>query len=181
MDLAQARTTLGQHWPSVVAAVFDPQVRATPGGVQQYVWASLGNYYISRGENLPAGSFAAVNRLLSLAGQQRQAQATLSQAMLALERTGIDPMLTSAHIAPSIDSRGPGEQALGPQYRATYLSQELVDGVPHLEYRTHDLGYALPQSLTELQNRVEMAAQIEAADYGYEWGGVATPIAIQSY
>lgn len=181
MDTPEAVRLLGQHWAPFVAAVFDPEVRAQPGGVQQYVWASLNNYYASRGESLPKGSFQAVNRLLSLAGQQRAAQLSLSRTLAAVEQSGVDRMLAAQQIAPSVNARPLSQLALGPEYRVTYVSSHIVDGVPQRVTLTHDLGRDLPQSASQLRQVVEQAAQLQAADYDFEWGGIATPIAIQSY
>jgi hypothetical protein len=181
VDLKQARTLLGGQWPAIVGAVYDPVVRSTPGGVQQYVWASLRQEYLSKGEPLPVGSFAAINRLLSLAGQQRAAGLALSSALAQSERTGLGVAISSVHIAPSINAAEIQNQPLGPQYKVVYETQHIIEGEAQLTLQTHDLGYELPQSLADLQEQVEIAAQIEAADYGYEWGGVATPISIQSY
>ena len=181
MELSEARSLLGQHWSSFVGAVFDPTVRATPGGVQMYVWQSLSNFYLSRGEALPPNSFAAVNRLLSVAGQQYRANASLGAALLSLERTGLDLTLSADHIAPSINAGRPQDQPLGPQYRATYASLWLVDGEPMLQYRTHDFGYDLPQSVSALKDIIDAAAPVDASDYEAEFGGAATPISIQSY
>lgn len=181
MDLAQARSLLGQHWSSFVGAVFDPTVRNTPGGVQMYVWQSLNNYYLSRGQPLPQNSFTAVNRLLGLAGQQRAASLNLAQALSALERTGIDAGITSAHIAPAIDARDTSRLPLGPGYRVVYLSREIVGGVAQLVYRTHDMGRNLAQTLDRLREIVNLSAQLNAADYENEWDGLAVPVSIQSY
>jgi hypothetical protein len=163
------------------AAVNDPVVRATPGGVQQYVWQDLRNHYLSRGEPLPAGSFAAVNQLLSLAGQQRRAQLELSRAYRLREETGQPVSLHAGMIAPHLDARGLAQRPEGAQHRVVYLTSNIVNGEPILSHQTHDFGYALPQSLDVLNELVESAAQVEAADYGYEWGGIAEPVAILSY
>lgn len=181
VSLAQAREALGQHWPSIVGAVYDPVVRATPGGVQQYVWQTLSNYYISRREPFPQGSFGAVNALLSLAGQQRAAGLRLAQALDTFSRTRIDQAITSAHIAPAIDSTARPQTAFAPQFRAIYRSEQIIDGERQVSYLTHDFGYDLPQSASSLVAEIESAAQLQAADYGYEWGGSAVAVSLQSY
>jgi hypothetical protein len=162
-------------------ALNDPQVRSQPGGVQMYVWQGLQNDYLSRGEALPAGAFQAVNQMLSLAGQHRRAASLLSSALAGSEQTGFDRSILAEMSAPSLDSRAINDMPLGPQFRAVYLTQDIVEGEPVLSYKTHDLGYNLPQSVSALTATVEEAAQITAADYGFEWGGVATPVAIHSY
>jgi hypothetical protein len=162
-------------------AVNDPAIRAVAGGVQMYVWQDLRNEYLSRGESLPAGAFQAVNQLLSLAGQQRRASAALSEAFLRKEQTGLEAALLSNHTAPAIDSRALNDMVSGPQHRVIYRSLLLVEGEPILQEFTHDFGFDLPQSLSGLQDQVDAAAQIVAADYEYEWGGAAVPLSIQSY
>lgn len=163
------------------AAVNDPAVRAQPGGIQQYVWQALTNEYASRGETLPQGSFQAVNQLLSLAGQQRRAGEELSAALRREEAGPFAVAIDANMAAPHLDTRALNEQVLGPQHRVVYITQDLVEGEPVLSYKTHDFGYNLPQSIADLQAQVEDAAQITAADYGFEWGGVATPVGIYSY
>jgi hypothetical protein len=163
------------------AAVNDPAIRAVPGGVQQYVWADLRQEYERRGLPLPSGAFQAVNQMLSWAGSQRQASARLAAGMVLAERSGLDQAIGAEMTAPHLDTRALNEMVTGPQHRVVYLTQELVEGEPVLSYRTHDFGFDLPQSLSGLQDQVDESAQISAADYGFEWGGVATPVAILSY
>ena len=163
------------------AAVNDPAVRSVPGGVQQYVWQDLRNYYLSRGEPLPPGAFAAVNQLLSLAGQQRRATLELTKAIQTSQRTGRPLGLTSTMVAPHLDTRGLDAMPEGAQHRVVYLTSHVIDGIPYQSYQTHDFGYALPQNLGTLGEVIEAAAQVEAADYEYEWGGIAEPVAILSY
>lgn len=169
------------HFGLFQSAVNDPVVRSQPGGVQMYVWQGLRNDFLSRGEPLPPGSFQAVNSLLALAGQVRQASANLSASLATAERTGFDQAVLGSHVAPSLDTRSLGEMAAGPQHRLIYMTQELVEGEPVLSFRTHDFGYDLPQSISALNDAAEAAAQISASDYGYEWAGVATPVSILSY
>lgn len=163
------------------AAVNDPSLRAVPGGVTQYAWEAIKQDYLARGEALPPNSFQAVNQLMSLAGQQRRAGEVLSAGLRRAEEYGFDQSVTQAMTAPHLDTRALNEMTLGPQHRVVYLTQDLVEGEPVLSYKTHDFGYNLPQSISQLNRDVEDAAQITAADYGFEWGGVATPVAIYSY
>lgn len=181
MDLGQARGLLGQHWTAFVGAVYDPTVRATPGGIQSYVWQSIQNDYISRGESLPAGSFQAVNTLLRAAGEQYRAASNLSSALSSLEVNNQDVALTSAHWSNAVDARPLDQQPLGPQFRVTYMTQNIIDGEAVMAHQTWVAGYSLPESVSGLQSAIETAAQLEAADYGNEWGGVAVPVGIQAY
>lgn len=163
------------------AAVNDPEVRRQPGGVQQYVWQDLRNYYLSRGEPLPAGAFQAVNQLLGLAGEQRRAQLELSRAYRLREETGRPVAIHAGMIASHLDTRSLSDMPEGAQHRVVYLTSNIIDGQQVLSHQTHDFGFALPQSLDTLNELIESAAQVEAADYGYEWGGIAEPLAIISY
>ena len=163
------------------AAVNDPELRNRPGGVTQYAWAAVTQDFAARGEPLPAGAFQAVNQLLSLAGQQRRAQQELSAGLSRQEEGPFNQAILSNMAAPHLDTRALNEMVLGPQHRVVYITQDLVEGEPILSYKTHDFGYNLPQSIADLQAQVEDAAQITAADYGFGWGGVATPVGIYSY
>lgn len=181
MDLASARDLLGQHWSAFVAAVYDPTVRAQPGGIQSYVWQSLNNFYLSRGESLPSGSFQAVNSLLSLAAGQRQAGLNLADALHSMEGTGIDQAITGNLIAPSIDSRPLDQQPLGAQHRLIFQAGFIVDGQPIFGNYTLDLGYDLPATLGGLNQAALDAATSQGLDYGWEFDGSAVPVSILSY
>lgn len=149
--------------------------------VQSYVWNDIRQYYAERGEPLPPGAFQAVNQLLSLAGQQKRAQVNLAAGLSRQEQGPFNVGITQEMTAPHLDTRALNEMPLGPQHRVVYITQDLVEGEPVLTYKTHDYGYNLPQSIAQLNADVEDAAQITAADYGFEWGGVATPVGIYSY
>ena len=172
---------LAHYFGYFQAAVNDPQARARPGGVVQMAWQSVQADYAARGVALPAGAFQAANQLLALAGQERRAQANLSAALTRQEKGPFSVAITAEMAAPHLDTRALNEMPLGPQHRVVYLTQDLVEGESVLSYKTHDYGYNLPQSIAQLQADVEDAAQITAADYGFEWGGVATPVGIYSY
>lgn len=172
---------LGGAWGAMRAAVGDPVVRAQPGGIQQYVWQSISNDFLSRGEAIPPGAFQAVNRGISLAAQQYRSEQNLSRALAGFARTGIDQSISAQdHIAPSIDARPLDQLPLGPTYRVTYLTSTLVGGEPLLHYETWVSAYP-PESLSGLADAVTEAAQFQAADYNFEWLGVATPVSIQAY
>lgn len=159
-------------WGSFQSAVNDPEIRNVPGGVQQYVWASVRNDYLGRGENLPAGSFAAVNELLSLAGRQRAAATQLGRAVTEFQRTGIDrAIMAGEHTAADIDARSLNQQANGPDWRVRFEYGVTVDGEPVMLRGTWDPGILKPQSVSGLLDAVEQAAQTLAEDYGYEYAG----------
>jgi hypothetical protein len=183
VDLQQSRRLLGQHWGAFVAAANDPVVRSQPGGMQQYVWQTLSNDYLSRGEAFPPGSFLAVNTLLSLAVQQRRASERLGEGLNAFGRTGIDQSLDAGMIAPGVDSSPLGSQPLGPQYRLSIegIFEDPLAGDVAINL-SYDLGYNLPQSMSGLQDAADAAAQLLAEDsVDLPWSGVAVPVAIQSY
>ena len=172
---------LAHLWPSFVGAVNDPVLRAQPGGIGAYVWASVRNDYLGRGEALPPGAFQAVNAGLSLAGAQRRASLALQQASDFVARTGIDQGITAEHISRAIDAAPLGSQPLGPQHRITYTAGFIIGGVLVDVTLTHDAGYDLPQSISALNDLIDQAAQAAAADYGYEYTGSSAVLSIQAY
>ena len=159
----------------------DPLAVAAPGGLTAFTWAQINADYAARGEPLPQGAFQAVNQLRSLAGTQHRAEQVLADAVQRQQQGPFDVAIEANMIAPHLDTRALNEMVLGPQHRVVYLTEDLVDGQPILSYKTHDFGYHLPQSISALQDITEESAQLTAADYGYEWNGVATPVAIYSY
>jgi hypothetical protein len=173
-----SQNPLSHLWGSFQAAVNDPDVRAQPGGVQQYVWASVRSDFLSRGENLPPNSFAAVNELLSLAGQQRAANTRLQAAINSYQKTGLDAAIMAEHTAPDIDSRALNEQLLGPAFRIRYEAPFMADGGEIFLPLTWDPGIQIPQSISELMSGLDEAAFTEAGDYGYEYSGGATVVGI---
>ena len=169
------------QWSAFTGAVNDPTVRATPGGVQMYVWQSIQNDYIARGASLPPNAFQAVNQLLSLAGEQRAKALALQRSDTLYQRTGLDQAVVAQnHIAPAIDSSLLGSTA-GAQYRITYEAAALIDGQNVLLTLTHDAGFNLPQSMSALNFVIQDAANVRLADYGYEFTGEASVLSIQSY
>lgn len=181
MPSPYAGNPFSYHFGLFQTALNDPEIRRAPGGVQQYVWQGLRNEYLARGEPLPPGAFQAVNQLFSLAGQQRRAQANLARSLATQARTGLAQGVAAEHVTPHLDTRAPNEMTEGARYRVVYRTVTLVDGQPVTHYETHDFGYALPRSLDDLGDSVEEAAQLRASDYGYEWGGETTPVALYSY
>ena len=178
MDIAAARGIFGRLWGSFQAAVNDPEVRAVPGGVQMYVWQSIRNDYLSRGESIPAGSFQAVNALLSLAGQQRAANERLQRALDTYQRTGLDQAILGDHMNADIDSRAPNAMPLGPSLRIRFEAGMIVDGQTIFSSFTWDPGLNPPQSASELLAGIEDAANTAAADYEMEYGGSAAILSI---
>jgi hypothetical protein len=180
--LADARQLLGQHWGAFVGAVFDPEVRATPGGVQMFVWQHLTNEYASRGEAFPPGAFQAVNTLLSVAGAQYRAQASLADALHLWQQTGLDQSVESKHWARSVDASEPGARALGFQFRVKFEYSVILEGQEIFARGTWDAGYGLPQSMSGLQAAAEGAAQLAAFDsWETDFSGIAVPYAIEAY
>lgn len=164
---------LSHLWGSFQRAVNDPQVRATPGGVQQYVWQSVRNDFLSRGENLPPGSFQAVNQLLGLAGQQRRAVQNLNRAISDYQRTGLDQAITAQHLAADIDSRSLDARLGGDRYRIRFQAPMTIEGELVNVPLTWDPGLELPQTVSGLLAGLDDAAMAAAQDYDYEYQGEA--------
>lgn len=172
------RSLFGHLWGSFQAAVNDPEVRAQPGGVQSYVWQSIRNDYLSKGEPLPAGSFQAVNALLSLAGAQRRASDALDRSIKDFQRTGIDSAITAEHLAPDIDSRGLGDQAGGALYRIRFEAPMAAGEDQFFSRFTWDPGLEVPQTISELLGGLDDAAAAAAEDYDLEYSGDAAILSI---
>lgn len=172
------RSLFGHLWGSFQTAVNDPLVRDQPGGVQQYVWQSVRNDYLSRGEPLPPGSFQGVNALLSLAGQQRRAAAQLGKAIDAYQLTGRETALTSEHMSPDIDTRPLSAQLTGPRLRIRFGAQMTLQGELIVQNFTWDPGLNVPQTVGGLLEGLDEAAAAAAEDYGFEWTGNATVLSV---
>lgn len=177
-----ASNPLSHLWGSFQAAVNDPVVRSQPGGVQSYVWASVRQDFLSRGDPLPAGSFAAVNELLSLAGQQRRARNELQSASNEVFRSGRDQtLIEGSHTALDIDARFPHGDSRE-RWRVGFEYSVLVDGQEVMLRGLWDVGpQEKPQSFSDLQAQIEEAAQVQAADYEYEYAGAAALTQITTY
>lgn len=166
-------------WGSYQAAVSDPVLRAQPGGIQQFVWASIRNDFLSKGEVIPAGAFAANNALLSLAGQQRAANLKLQDAITKYRATGIDSALIAAnHTAADIDSRPAHQQPNGPEWRIRFQYGTIVEGEQFTERGTYNPGLGKPQSISQLLGQIDDAAAAISENYGFEYAGGAEILGI---
>lgn len=172
MELATARDLLGRHWGSFLAAVNDPEVRGQPGGVQSFVWQTLRNDYLSRGEPLPAGAFQAVNTLLGVAGSARRASLALARDITEVNRSGLDRSLVAEHLARDIDARDLGQMPLGPEWRIRFEVAFNVEGESLRQWITWDPGLNPPGTVQELLDSSEDVAQLLAGDYGVDYEGL---------
>ena len=168
-------------WGSFQAAVNDPDLRAQPGGVAQYVWASVRNDYLSRGESLPAGSFQAVNELLSLAGQQRRAAQELQRAIDTYQRTGLDQAITASHWAEDINARPLNMRGIGTAGIIRFTADYTAQGVTLPMRISHRTPTFWPQSVSELLDLLDQAAAAHADDYDTEFDGNITDISITGW
>ena len=159
----------------------DPEVRGTPGGVQQYIWQAITNDFVSAGLPLPPGAFQANNDMLRWSTTVINADAALSKSLLGWQDTGRDVGIESSHIAESIDARPLDQRPEGAQYRVIYKTVYSVEGQTFTDTFQHDFGYALPETVGGLYDAIEEAAALQVSDYGYEWEGAAVPISIRAY
>src|SRR5438094_2210584 len=91
-----------KFWAQAVAAWSDPELAKGGGSKVQFVWQSIQQDALSRGETLPAGSFQQVNTLLSASARVNRAMLQLGKDTLRSNRTGVDQAISAAHIAPDI-------------------------------------------------------------------------------
>lgn len=159
----------------------DPEVLASPGGPAQYVWASIRSDFLRQGEPLPPNSIQAVNEMWKWSSRVENADNNLARALTHLETTGYDTALTSAHIGDAIDARSLSERPLGDQHIAIYKWSYSVEGQEFTDIIQHDFGYDLPETVAGLRDALNSAAEVAAADYGFQWTGTATPISIRAY
>ena len=159
----------------------DPEVRATPGGAQQYVWQGIRNSYLSRGEPLPAGAFQAVNDLWRWSSEVVNADTRLSRALARGETLAAPQALDASMISQSLDARPLDQRPEGSQFRVVYRTVYTVGGQTFTDTFQHDFGYSLPETTDALQAQIESAAALQVSDYGYDWEGVAVPISIRAY
>lgn len=168
-------------WGSFQAAVNDPELRGRPGGIQQYVWASVRNDYLGRGEAIPAGAFQAVNQLLSLAGQQRRASNELAQSIDLWQRAGLDQALTSSHWSWDVNARDLNQQPLGPNGIVRFTAVYEVEGESVLMRLSDRFGAAWPQSVGDLIDRINESAAAYADEYDVEFAGITTDYTVTGW
>jgi hypothetical protein len=170
-----------RYWSTAVAAWSDPGLAAGGGSKVQFVWQSIGQDYLSRGETLPPGSFQQVNTLLSASARVNRAMLQLGQSSLQVGRTGIDQAITSAHIAPDIDSRPPGEQPAGPNYRVRFRADLTSGGLAMTQWFTWSPGANLPATIESLNQSLDVVTRGFAEDYAIDEMALTGDTVITSY
>lgn len=159
---------LARYWSQAVAAWSDPELARGGGSKVQFVWQSITQDYLSRGEALPPGSFQQVNALLSASARVNRALLQLGKDSATVNRTGIDQAITSAHIAPDIDSRDPGSQPAGPNYRVRFRADLSAGGLAMVQWFTWSPGATLPATIQSLQDSLDIVGRGFAEDYGID-------------
>lgn len=182
--MAPAGTPLAQLlnlWGHAQNAYRDPELRARPGGVTQFLWETFKQTYLARGQQPPAVTIQDMNRLVSLAGQQWRAERRLNGAINTFRTTGLDQALTAEHFAPDIDSRSPSQQPMGPNYRIRFNATYLVEGVAQELHFTWDPGLAAPVSTADLVGGLEEAGMGFAEDYGHTFVGLGADVSVTTF
>jgi hypothetical protein len=187
-ELSPGAQNLAAIWGSIQAAIRDPQLRAQPGGVTQYVWNAYQQSYLSRGETPPPATIRDMNTLMSAAGRIAAAERNLAPALDTFRQQGIDQVLTGAMFAPDLDARSPAQQPFGPTLRVRYEVQALVDGQPETFFLTHSPGLDTPQTVSELLDQLAESAQTQlendspfGPDFGVEYQGLGDVVSITSF
>jgi hypothetical protein len=148
-----------KYWGSAVAAWNDPALPVGGGSKVQFVWQSIQQDYLSRGETLPPGSFQQVNTLLSASARVNRAMLQLGKDTLAVNRTGIDRAVTADHIAPDINTRPPDQLPAGPNYNVRFRADLTVGGMGFTQWLTWKPGANLPATIQGLQESLGIVAQ----------------------
>jgi len=148
-----------KYWGSATAAWNDPELAKGGGSKVQFVWQSIQQDYLSRGESLPPGSFQQVNTLLSASARVNRAMLQLGKETLAVNRTGIDRAITADHIAPDIDSRPADQLPAGPNYRVKFRADMTAGGLAFTQWLTWSPGANLPATIQALQQSLDIVAQ----------------------
>lgn len=169
---------LSRLWGIVQRAVRDPELRSQPGGVVQNIWASYQSAYLAAGEAPPTLGVQQVNRLVSTAFAQVRAERELGRSIETFQNTGLDQVITGAHIAPDIDARAGVVGATGATFRVRFEYQINMEGEPMTRYITWTPALALPSSVGDLMDALEEAAMAAAEDYGEDFGGLGGLVSI---
>ena len=159
----------------------DPQVRATPGGAAQYVWAAIRSDFERAGQPLPPNAFQAVNDVWRWTSTVVQGDSVLARGLRTLDATGRDQAIHAGMIADAVNARPLDQRPEGSQFRVVYRTVYSLGGETFTDTFQHDFGYSLPATLDQLNAQVEAAAALQVSDYGYEWEGVAVPLSIRAY
>jgi hypothetical protein len=148
-----------KFWGSAVAAWNDPELAKGGGSKVQFIWQSIQQDALARGETLPSGGFQQVNALLSASARVNRAQLQLGQDTVRVNRSGVDQAITAAHIAPDIDSRALDAMPAGPNYRVKFRVDATAGGIPMTPWLTWSPGANLPATINGLFDSLDIVAQ----------------------
>lgn len=148
-----------KYWGLAVGAWADPALPPGGGSKVQFIWQSIQQDALARGETLPFGSFQQVNALLSGSARVNRALLQLGKDTLAVNRTGIDRALTADHIAPDINTRSLDQQPAGPNFTVRFRADLTVGGLGFTQWLTWKPGANLPATIMGLQQSLDVVAQ----------------------
>lgn len=135
------------------------------------LWARIGAFEQAQGLTRPTGLFLAVSAMRSLAVTQRVAASVFSKA-------GGDAALTSAMIAPAVNARPLGDQALAPWHVVRYEVNTLTDAGASTQWLTMMFRGNLPATKGELIDQITAAGLDSATGYGSVFTGLTGQISI---
>jgi hypothetical protein len=170
-----------KFWAQAVAAWSDPELAKGGGSKVQFIWQSIQQDTLGRGETLPSGSFAQVNTLLSASAAVNRAMLQLGKDTVASTRSGIDQAITGAHIARDIDTRDPGAMPAGPNYRVRFRADLNAGGLTMTQWFTWPPGANLPATVFGLQDSLDIVGRGFAEDYGIDELSLTGDAVITSY
>lgn len=170
-----------QYWSTAVAAWNDPELAKGGGPRVQYIWNSISQDYLARGETMPPGSFGYVNALISASAAVARAQNALAADWSAVQRSGFDRAINASHIARDIDSRELNQQPAGPNFRVRFRADVQAGGVGMTQWFTWQPGANLPATVGQLMNSLDIVGRGFAEDYQIEDVSLTGDAVITSY
>lgn len=163
---------LFQLWGYVQAAVNDPELIGL-GAKTQYIWRAYQERVLPElGPGAPPLTIRDVGQLTSLAYSQRNARAQLQRAVLTAERTGFDQAIIPSMFAPDLDTPA-GAGLVRPGLARIRFGVSMTEGgIAAEQILTYEPGLSGPQTVREMRQLAQDAAQVFAEKYGNEFEGL---------
>ena len=158
-------------WGIVRGAVELPELRGNRNLAAQYIHNTYRQSYLAAGETPPPLSVQAVNEVLGLAFDQRQAKRELGRAVNRYLGEGVDTILSPAMRAPDIDAE-PGAGFVRPERLRVRIGYTTTEETVPTQWVTRELDLGEVSSVSEVVDLAEEYAASRAADYSLEYDGL---------
>lgn len=158
--------------------VRDPELRARPGGVTQFVWESYKQKYLEAGQEPPPLGVQMVNRLYSVAAEKYRAERELGGAIETFRRTGLDQALTGRMFARDYDTPGGALPGSDRPIRVRFGVQVSYYGETYTRYLTWEPGLEVPQSTSGLLDALADVGASRLEQYGEEFDALSDEVSL---